>query len=87
MGFETIEQEQAFLNPNNDRAARAGQMEAELREVERRARLWEQQNPAAHRKYVKAQKKLEKRLRKPGRNDPCLCGSGKKSKKCCGGAR
>jgi len=22
--------------------------------------------------------------RKPGRNDPCLCGSGKKYKKCCG---
>ena len=21
---------------------------------------------------------------KPGRNDPCLCGSGKKYKKCCG---
>jgi SEC-C motif-containing protein len=21
---------------------------------------------------------------KPGRNDPCICGSGKKSKKCCG---
>ena len=23
---------------------------------------------------------------KTGRNDPCLCGSGKKYKKCCGGA-
>ena len=22
-------------------------------------------------------------MEKPGRNDPCLCGSGKKSKKCC----
>lgn len=22
---------------------------------------------------------------KVGRNDPCVCGSGKKSKKCCGG--
>ena len=22
--------------------------------------------------------------KKPGRNDPCLCGSGKKYKKCCG---
>lgn len=22
---------------------------------------------------------------KPGRNDPCSCGSGKKYKKCCGG--
>lgn len=30
-------------------------------------------------------KSLEKRLRSPkcGRNDPCLCGSGKKHKKCC----
>lgn len=23
-------------------------------------------------------------LKKPGRNDPCICGSGKKYKKCCG---
>ncbi|MDR3378349.1 MAG: SEC-C metal-binding domain-containing protein, partial [Verrucomicrobiae bacterium] len=23
-------------------------------------------------------------VRKPGRNDPCPCGSGKKYKKCCG---
>jgi uncharacterized protein len=22
--------------------------------------------------------------RRPGRNDPCICGSGKKFKKCCG---
>lgn len=25
-------------------------------------------------------------LGKVGRNDPCLCGSGKKAKKCCGAA-
>ena len=24
-------------------------------------------------------------LNMPGRNDPCICGSGKKYKKCCGG--
>ena len=24
------------------------------------------------------------KVAKPGRNDPCLCGSGKKYKKCCG---
>ena len=30
--------------------------------------------------------KLEKRdQKKPGRNDPCICGSGKKYKKCCYG--
>ncbi|MDI9778475.1 SEC-C metal-binding domain-containing protein [Pseudomonas putida] len=23
------------------------------------------------------------RVEKPGRNDPCLCGSGKKYKRCC----
>lgn len=27
---------------------------------------------------------IERRPRKPGRNEPCLCGSGKKFKKCCG---
>jgi hypothetical protein len=26
----------------------------------------------------------QRRVEKVGRNDPCLCGSGKKSKKCCG---
>jgi uncharacterized protein YchJ len=31
------------------------------------------------RPYVREQPKV-------GRNDPCLCGSGKKSKKCCGAA-
>jgi uncharacterized protein YecA (UPF0149 family) len=25
--------------------------------------------------------------RQPGRNEPCPCGSGKKYKRCCGGAR
>ena len=30
-------------------------------------------------------KKTPKRaMKKPGRNDPCPCGSGKKYKKCCG---
>jgi preprotein translocase subunit SecA len=28
--------------------------------------------------------KINKGLNKIGRNDPCLCGSGKKFKKCCG---
>ena len=27
---------------------------------------------------------LERRPQKPGRNDPCWCGSGRKYKKCCG---
>lgn len=31
-------------------------------------------------------KNLSAPLKKPGRNDPCPCGSGKKYKKCCGGA-
>jgi len=26
---------------------------------------------------------LERRPQKPGRNDPCWCGSGRKYKKCC----
>jgi uncharacterized protein YecA (UPF0149 family) len=26
-------------------------------------------------------------VRQAGRNDPCPCGSGKKYKRCCGGAR
>ena len=32
----------------------------------------------------RAQKKPAKKRKKPGRNDPCDCGSGKKYKKCCG---
>jgi len=27
---------------------------------------------------------IESRLKEPGRNDPCYCGSGRKFKKCCG---
>jgi preprotein translocase subunit SecA len=30
------------------------------------------------------EKKQPVRVKKPGRNDPCPCGSGKKYKKCCG---
>jgi hypothetical protein len=33
--------------------------------------------------YSKISFKEEKKLPKPGRNQPCLCGSGKKYKKCC----
>ena len=33
----------------------------------------------APRPYVREQPKV-------GRNEPCVCGSGKKSKKCCGAA-
>ena len=29
-------------------------------------------------------KQPQKKAKKPGRNDPCPCGSGKKYKKCCG---
>ena len=29
-------------------------------------------------------KKQKKKEKKPGRNDPCSCGSGKKYKNCCG---
>jgi uncharacterized protein len=37
--------------------------------------LWQQLGPRVETVYADA---------KPGRNDPCLCGSGKKYKKCCG---
>lgn len=30
---------------------------------------------------------LPRHVAKIGRNDPCPCGSGKKFKRCCGGAR
>ena len=29
-------------------------------------------------------RRMPKKASKPGRNDPCPCGSGKKYKKCCG---
>jgi preprotein translocase subunit SecA len=32
---------------------------------------------------VEKQKTFERKIEKPGRNDPCPCGSGKKYKKCC----
>ncbi len=34
----------------------------------------------------RAQSPVRRQVPKVGRNDPCPCGSGKKSKKCCGGA-
>jgi uncharacterized protein len=37
--------------------------------------LWQQLGPRVETVYAEA---------RPGRNDPCLCGSGKKYKKCCG---
>jgi len=40
----------------------------------------------AEEKLIKESKKVEQLAAKskPGRNDPCPCGSGKKYKKCCG---
>ncbi len=35
-------------------------------------------------KKLEAQNALKNSTKKVGRNDPCLCGSGKKHKKCCG---
>ena len=41
-----------------------------------------QRAPANVMRWVAAEEAREKQG-KPGRNDPCLCGSGKKSKNCC----
>ena len=42
-------------------------------------------NSASHGDGSEPQKKKPVRVEnKPGRNDPCPCGSGKKYKKCCG---
>jgi len=46
------------------------------------AELAAQRAPANVMRWVAAEEAREKQG-KPGRNDPCLCGSGKKSKNCC----
>lgn len=38
---------------------------------------------AAHRKVERAYNQPIRREKRPGPNDPCSCGSGKKYKKCC----
>lgn len=35
--------------------------------------------------YARNHGKMVVKLKEPGRNDPCPCGSGKKYKKCCWG--
>jgi len=49
--------------------------------------LWRRQSMGgpAERPVLPAQAKVAQAGRKPGRNDPCPCGSGKKYKKCCMG--
>ena len=48
---------------------------------------WDGVLPEDKRKEITKQWRLSKQAvseKKPGRNDPCPCGSGKKYKKCCG---
>lgn len=35
--------------------------------------------------FPNGKKRPKQVIKKPGRNDLCICGSGKKYKKCCGG--
>jgi uncharacterized protein len=46
--------------------------------------LREQRAPANVMSWVREQESPGRRSPKPGRNDPCPCGSGRKYKKCCG---
>ena len=65
----------------------------DLGEVERARGLWERLVVLGEAPFAEdAQANLERTrpppvtvAAKPGRNDPCSCGSGKKYKKCCGG--
>jgi len=41
--------------------------------------------PANVMSWVREQERSSRRVGRPGRNDPCPCGSGRKYKKCCGG--
>ena len=51
--------------------------------IEDIATLWRQQNPQPP---IQREQAMDTQTRhKLGRNDPCLCGSGQKYKKCCGG--
>lgn len=60
------------------------QSKKKLEELSKRARGRE--DVAAEEELVKNAEKVEPltAARSLGRNDPCLCGSGKKYKKCCG---
>ncbi len=57
---------------------------AEIVNAEQRAKQQSERITAAAAGVSAAQKKPQKADKKPGRNDPCPCGSGLKYKKCCG---
>jgi uncharacterized protein len=48
------------------------------------AQLRQQRAPANVMEWVRMRDAAASQSGKPGRNDPCLCGSGKKFKRCCG---
>ncbi len=81
------------LNPDDPATLDdAADLFEDLGEVERARSLWERLVVLGVAPYAKdAQAHLERTrpppvtvAAKPGRNDPCSCGSGKKYKKCCG---
>jgi uncharacterized protein len=47
--------------------------------------LREERAPANVMDWVRLREREESKAHRPGRNDPCPCGSGIKYKKCCGG--
>ena len=57
----------------------------ELRTPWTRDDAWELYDALTKTIDTKSQKTPVRAEEKPGRNDPCSCGSGKKYKKCCGG--
>ena len=55
-------------------------------ERERKKKVHEDQLPSEDDKALPPPVEPIKSGEKPGRNEPCLCGSGKKYKQCCGRA-
>lgn len=62
------------------------QLEAELKSHHHQLRILYQRALEAKRRTSRVSR-VAPPLPKPGRNDPCPCGSGKKYKRCCGKER
>jgi preprotein translocase subunit SecA len=58
--------------------------EEEERERRRRIKVQREIDQAAHAAGSEKPVPVQRKQPKVGRNDPCICGSGKKYKKCCG---
>ncbi|MBE6731315.1 MAG: preprotein translocase subunit SecA [Ruminococcaceae bacterium] len=80
-GFDMFDQMIAIIRENTARMILTVRIQKQ-QEVKREEVLKPSQNSGGEKSEIK--KAPVKKDKKPGRNDPCPCGSGKKYKKCCG---